>query len=174
MDAVLEALRALESIALDAMEDPDEETRSTAARALKEAAEARALVHMGDMRAVVAAMRAGVQVGRLSREHDVRAAALAAKIEGDLATVGVITDLYPTYSIGTRNVAGGRRGAAILRDKSGLTDAIIDKAMAHVHARDPDIVWTDAAEIVAEDWGHLHPKGTISGRTIRRRTSVKW
>jgi hypothetical protein len=96
MDAILDALRALEAIALDAMEDPDEEIRSTAARALKEAAEARALLHCGDMRAVVAAMCAGVQVGILSRESDVRMAAALARSEVDL-------EMYPDASIGKRS-----------------------------------------------------------------------
>jgi hypothetical protein len=174
MDAILEALAALESIALNAMDDSDEDVRSTAARALSAVGETREFLRCGDMRAVAAALDAGVQVGRLSREHEVRAAALVANIEQGLATVDVMIDLYPTHSLGTRQLAGGQKGAAIRRAKSGLTDAIIDKAMAHVHATDPGVAWTDAAETVAEDWGYLHPKGTITGRTIRRRTSVKW
>jgi hypothetical protein len=174
MDTILECLAPLEAIALGMLDDDDEHVRNTAARALRAASETRDLLRCGDMRAVATALDAGLQVGMLSREHDVRAAALIANIQRGLDTVDVMLELYPTHSIGTRQVAGGQKGAEARRAKSCLTDAIIDKAMAHVHASDQGVSWTRAAEIVAKEWGQLHPKGTISPKSICRRTSVKW
>jgi hypothetical protein len=102
-DDVLDCLAPMEAIARDMLDHEDEEVRRTAARALKAAAQTRVFVRRGDMRAVVEALDAGVQVGVLSREPHTRMAAI-------LADADARQKMWPDAHVGRRVSAGNPAG----------------------------------------------------------------
>jgi DNA-binding NarL/FixJ family response regulator len=102
-DDVLDCLAPLEAIAREMLDDDDEEVRRTAARALKAAAQTRVLVGRGDLRAVIEALDAGVQVGILSREPHTRLAAV-------IADADARQEMWPDAHVGRRVSAGNPAG----------------------------------------------------------------
>lgn len=85
-----------------------------------------------------------------------------------------IDAMKPDADIGGLVRGGGRKGAAIRRARPGMSDEKIDAAMRLIHATDPSMLWTPASEQVAAAYSTRHPEHKISGKTIRRRTKVKW
>jgi hypothetical protein len=167
-DEVMATLRQWEAEARAGSDDTDENDRELAAAFDIIAPLVLEAADDGDTwGAVVNALLAGRIVGMWSSGILIRNARLTGK-------VGALMDTYPDAQAGRKHRAGGRKGAAIVKAKSGLTDAMIDRAMRHIHASDPGMYWSSAADIVARDWGRLHPHGSITGRQVRRRTSVKW
>lgn len=155
-DDVLDILAPVEAIAQDMLDDDDEDVRRAAARALEAVAETRELVAQGDMRAVVEALDVGVQVGMLSEKHHARQAALIASIEQGLATVDVMIDQYPTYSVGSRVVAGHPAGRP----------HEVDPAVLHADVR----AQLDAGDNLKRARKDVAKRHKVSVRTVQRAT----
>jgi DNA-binding NarL/FixJ family response regulator len=119
-DDVLDCLAPLEAIAREMLDDDDEEVRRTAARALKAAAQTRVLVGRGDLRAVIEALDAGVQVGILSREPHTRLAAVIADADARQET-------WPDAHVGRRVSAGNPSGRPLKVPHDLLRTAVLAK-----------------------------------------------
>jgi len=155
-DEVLDILAPLEAIAQDMLDDDDEDVRRAAARGLKAVAQTRELLGRGDMRAVVEALDAGVQVGILSQKHHARQAALIASIEQGLATVDMMIDQYPTYSVGSRVAAGNPAGRP----------HEVDPAVLHADVR----AQLDAGDNLKRARKDVATRHKVSVRTVQRAT----
>ena len=149
-DDMLDCLAPLEAIARDMLDDDDERVRKTAARALRAAAQTRVFVRSGDMRAVVEALDAGVQVGILSREHHTRIAAT-------LADADARQEMWPDVHVGRRVSAGNPAGRPHEVDPAVLR--------AEVQAR------LDAGDNLKRARKDVAKRHSVSVRTVQRATT---
>lgn len=96
--------------------------------------------------------------------------------------VKVADDMRPDAEVGTKVRLGGEKGARIAQgNRPALSPAQLDAAVEQVHEEHPEWSWTRACDHVADEYSELvqalrsdGARHTISGRTVRRRTSVRW
>lgn len=75
-----------------------------------------------------------------------------------------VKKLEPDAERGRKVQAGGKKGGAIRQTRDG---AEIDEVVRRYHAELPHLTWTPCTDVAAKSLG-------MSGKQVRRRTSVRW